>query len=84
MNNLCVGKKNTQLQIKIQDDPSKFNTYQWAFVSCKCHSIYVKSNFQIEVLVFLAVSVKETSTHMQICISPNTVMLDLAFIMCTL
>lgn len=31
MNDLYVDKKNTQLEIDIQDDPSKFNAYQWAF-----------------------------------------------------
>lgn len=66
MNDLYVDKKNTQLEIDIQDDPSKFNTYQWAFVSCKCHWTYAKSNFQIVVLVFFVVSVKETTTHVQI------------------
>lgn len=68
MNNLYVDKKSTQLEIKIQDDPSKFSIYQWAFVSCKCHRTYVKFNFQfqIEALVFFAVSVKETSTSVQI------------------
>lgn len=66
MNDLYVDKKNSQLEIEIQDDPSKFNTYQQAFISCKCHWTYFKSKFQIEPLVFFAVSVKETFTHMQI------------------
>jgi hypothetical protein len=36
-------KKNTQVGINIWDDPPKFNTYQWAFIYCKCHWIYAKS-----------------------------------------
>lgn len=34
MNNLYVDKKNTQLEINIQGDPSAFNAYHLAFVSC--------------------------------------------------
>lgn len=35
-----LTKKNTQLEIKIQGEPSTFNTYQLALVSCKCRWTY--------------------------------------------